>query len=341
MSEGAASRALPSPSTRGRERHVRARNSANRKIGFIAHSIVYVLGSLLLFVVAGFFAGVVVLIAWTMALFVHGFFSVLAPTLRSRWIAKDLSLQRVDTDAERAHAESRHARSLAELSAAIAHEIRNPITAAKSLVQQIAEDPALPENREYASVAVQELDRVERSIAHLLRFAREEPRRVVTAHMGAIVDAALALLRDRLTEHRVEVRVAADFDAMGTLEADPEQLRRVLANVIGNAIDAFVEAGTPEPRIDVRAGQNLARTEVWLTIADNGPGIPPDAIAKVFTPFYTSKAAGTGLGLALSKKIIEEHGGSIEVKSPPGGGAEFVITLPLGAPHTTGAETTH
>lgn len=297
------------------------------------------LGALLVFVVAGFFVGVVVLIAWTLALFIHGFFSVVAPSLRHRWIAADLSRQRVDTDAERASAESRHARSLSELSAAIAHEIRNPITAAKSLVQQIAEDPALPENREYATVAVQELDRVERSIAHLLRFAREEPRRVVTAELGTIVNAAIALLRDRLDEQRVEVRVAADFDDMGTLEADPEQLRRVLANVIGNAIDALVDAGTTEPRIDVRGGQNLAHTEAWLTVTDNGPGIPAENIGKVFTPFYTSKASGTGLGLALSKKIVEEHGGSIEVKSPPGSGAEFLITLPFGAPRESAGGT--
>jgi signal transduction histidine kinase len=131
----------------------------------------------------------------------------------------------------------------------------------------------------------------------------------------------------------VKVQVAADFDDMGTLEGDPEQLRRVLANIIGNAIDALVDAKTPEPRwIRVRGGQNLAHTEAWLTITDNGPGIPAESLEKVFTPFFTSKASGTGLGLALSKKIIEEHGGSIEVKSSPGTGAEFLITLPFGAP---------
>jgi signal transduction histidine kinase len=158
---------------------------------------------------------------------------------------------------------------------------------------------------------------------------------VGTVHLRAVLDAAVALLRDRLAEHHVEVRVAGDFDDMGTLEGDPEQLRRVVANVIGNAIDALVDAGTAAPHLEIRAGQNLARTEAWLAIADNGPGIPEDALAKVFTPFYTSKATGTGLGLALSKKIVEEHGGSIEVKNAAapggsGGGAEFLITLPLG-----------
>jgi signal transduction histidine kinase len=329
MPEGALSRDSPALSRSGRERHLRARGSANRKIAFVAHGIIYALGSLLVFVAAGFFAGVIVLIAWTIALFCHGFFSVLAPSLRAQWIEQDLSRHKLGTDRDRADAESRHARSLAELSAAIAHEIRNPITAAKSLVQQIAEDPVAAENREYASIAAQELDRVERSIAHLLRFAREEPRRIVTTGLDDIVRAALTLLRDRISEHRVQV--TTDLDDAEAVEVDQDQLRRVIANVVGNAIDALADAETAGPTIDIRAGRNLARTEAWLTITDNGPGIGPEALGKVFTPFYTSKTTGTGLGLALSKKIVEEHGGSIEVKSQRGSGAEFVITLPLRA----------
>jgi signal transduction histidine kinase len=329
MPEGVLSRDSATSSRTGRERHLRARGSANRKIAFVAHAFIYALGSLLVFVTAGFFAGLIVLIAWTIGLFCHGFFAVLAPSLRAQWIEEDLSRHQAGAERDRAQAENRHARSLAELSAAIAHEIRNPITAAKSLVQQIAEDPVAPENREYASVAAQELDRVERSIAHLLRFARDEPRRVVTTGLDEIVRAALALLGDRISEHGV--RVTVDTDDADAVDADPEQLRRVIANVVGNAIDALADANTKMPTIDVRVGRNLARTEAWVTVTDNGPGIPPEVLSKVFTPFFTSKTTGTGLGLAVSKKIMEEHGGSIEVKSEPGHGAEFVITLPLRA----------
>jgi signal transduction histidine kinase len=311
-----------SPSRQERE----ARTSANRKIGFIAHAIVYSLGCLLIFVAGGFLAGLIVLITWSIALASHGFFSVVAPALRSRWIGQDLSKHRSTTSAERAETESRHARSLAELSAAIAHEIRNPITAAKSLVQQIAEDPAAPENREYANVAVQELDRVERSISHLLRFAREEPKRVSTTPLGEVIRAAARLLDERISQHGIEL--ICDTERAGTAEADPEQLRRVIANLIGNAIDALSEARTGSPRIEIHAGENLAGTEAWITVADNGPGIAPEAMSKIFTPFYTSKKTGTGLGLALSRKILEEHGGRLDVKSEPGSGAEFVITLP-------------
>lgn len=308
-------------------RRERARTSANRLIGFIGHVIVFVPACLLVFVTTGsFLAGLVVTIGWLIAILVHGFFGVLAPLLRERWMRRELSQHRAEADAGRAQAEARHARSVAELSAAIAHEIRNPITAARSLIQQIAEDPAALENREYATVAVEELDRVERSISHLLKFAREEPRRLGKVSLRETIDAAVDLLKERL--EKAGVTVVRDTADAATVDGDGEQLRRVLGNLVGNAIDALVESKTPVPRIEIHAGQNLARTEAWLRVTDNGPGIPPEALPKIFTPFYTSKATGTGLGLALTKKIVEEHGGTIEASSPPGGGAELTVTLP-------------
>lgn len=313
---------MPSDETRGR-------NAANRKIAFVAHAIVCGLGCFLIFFVGGPFIGTIVLIAWSIALFCHGFFAVLAPRLRATWTERELARLRPSLDAARGEAESRHARALAELSAAIAHEIRNPVTAAKSLVQQIAEDPAAKENAEYASVAIEELDRVERSIVHLLRFAREEPRQIARASLQEVADAAVQRLKERIAEH--DVTVSVDVTEAGSADVDAEQLRRVLCNVIGNAVDALVESGTPGPRIDVRGGRNLAMTEAWVTVTDNGPGIPEDALEKIFTPFYTGKASGTGLGLAISKKLVEEHGGSLEARNGASRGAQFVITLPLTA----------
>ena len=112
------------------------------------------------------------------------------------------------------------------------------------------------------------------------------------------------------------------------MRGDAEKLRRVLINLVGNALDAFEEAGTSEPRLEVSMGENLAGSEVWLRIKDNGPGIEAEARDRLFSPFYTSKANGTGLGLPISKKLVDAHGGSIEVESEPGAGAEFLITLP-------------
>jgi signal transduction histidine kinase len=228
---------------------------------------------------------------------------------------------------ERVLGEGRHNRSLEELASAIAHEIRNPIAAAKSLVQQMSEDPASPDNAEYARVAVEELDRVERSVAHLLRFARDEELAPRSMLLTDAVSSALDTLRDRIADARVVIQ--REMDTEGALRGDPEKLRRVVINLVHNAVDALATA--PEPRvIRVGVGENLAGNEVWLRVRDNGPGIPGDRLESVFKPFASTKASGTGLGLAVTKKIVEAHGGTIEVRSTAGDGAEFVVTLPKG-----------
>ena len=113
-----------------------------------------------------------------------------------------------------------------------------------------------------------------------------------------------------------------------TMIGDAEKLRRVVINLVGNALDALEGADTPDPCVQVSAGENLASTEVWVRLRDNGPGIEPEALSKIFSPFYTSKANGTGLGLAISKKLVDAHGGSIETSSTLGEGTEFVLTFP-------------
>jgi signal transduction histidine kinase len=226
--------------------------------------------------------------------------------------------------------------TLEQLSAAIAHEIRNPITAAKSLVQQMDEDPASVENVEYAKVALEELDRVERSISHLLRYAREEEVSLSSVRVSEVVDSALETFRDRLSSSRVELGVEIDSDT--PILGDVEKLRRIVINLVGNALDALEESGTPNPELSVMVGENLAGTEVWVRVRDNGPGIEPETLQKIFSPFYTSKENGTGLGLAISKKLVDAHGGSIEATSTPGSGAEFVLTFPSERPAETPQE---
>jgi signal transduction histidine kinase len=102
----------------------------------------------------------------------------------------------------------------------------------------------------------------------------------------------------------------------------------VIINLVSNALDALEEAGIPEPQLRILTGENLAGTEVWVRVCDNGPGIDPETLHKIFSPFYTSKSNGTGLGLAISKKLVDAHGGSIEAESQPGQGTEFVLTFP-------------
>jgi signal transduction histidine kinase len=252
---------------------------------------------------------------------------VIEPKLRQRFIDREVDRQVSATlSDERQQMVGEHARSMETLSASIAHEIRNPITAAKSLVQQMEEDPTAAENVEYARVALEELHRVERSVSHLLRFAREEEMGVGDVKMADVIDSALETFRERIA--RAGIELVRQEDGEGELRGDAEQLRRVIINLIGNAIDALDETRTPHPRIELAMGENLARTEVWVRIKDNGPGIDREALHKMFSPFYTSKPNGTGLGLAISKKLVDAHRGTLEVGSQPGAGAEFVVTLP-------------
>ena len=297
-----------------------ARRLANRKIGFLFHFVPYAFTVFFLLAVAGFRVAFTVALAWGIGVACHAF-AVVAPALRKRMIDAEVERQLQGTVREERRT--------------LAHEIRNPITAAKSLVQQLGEDSASPENVEYARVALEELDRVERSISHLLRYAREEELRPVDANLGEIVDAALESLRERTA--RLGVVIERDLASGLTLRADPEKLRRVVVNLVANALDALEEARTTEPRIRLAGGENLAGTEVWLRVRDNGPGMDPEARERAFQPFHTSKSGGTGLGLSIVRKLVEAHGGAIELHTSDGAGTEFVVLLPRRGPESAAA----
>lgn len=123
------------------------------------------------------------------------------------------------------------------------------------------------------------------------------------------------------------------------MRGDADKLRRVVINLVGNALDAFTEQETTSPRLQIQSGENLAGTEIWIRVKDNGPGMEPERLDKIFSPFYTSKSSGTGLGLAISRKLVDAHGGSIEAHSEPGSGTEFVLTFPRRAGEAVERET--
>jgi signal transduction histidine kinase len=272
-------------------------------------------------------AGVVVMLVWGFKLAKEVYELELEPKLRKRFIEQEAEkLVHASLSRQRRDLEGVHAKSLEQLSASIAHEIRNPITAAKSLVQQMGETPTAHENVEYSRVALEELRRVERSVSHLLRFAREEDTGMSLLDMSDVVESTLESFRDRA--ERIDVMIESQIDCAGSMLGDAEQLRRVLINLVGNALDALDDSSTAYPRVDVRMGENLAGTEVWVRIKDNGPGIDSEVVSQLFSPFYTSRVSGTGLGLSISKKIVDAHGGDIEVMSTPGEGAEFLLTFP-------------
>jgi len=215
--------------------------------------------------------------------------------------------------------------SLDELTATFAHEIRNPIAAAKSLVQQMGEDPTSAENVEYAKVALDELARVERSVSHLLKYAKEEDYNFDNVNLAGVLDGALTQMRNKLETSAI--KVSRNYLSGPTVRADADKLRQVFSNMIDNAIDAMAStAGEKRIELAIHRGRGGMATVI---IRDNGCGIAQDKIAKIFNPFYTSKENGTGLGLGVAKKVIDAHRGTIDVSSELGAGTEFVISIPL------------
>ncbi len=278
--------------------------------------------------------GVIAFIYWCFKFGRRVFRLLVEPRMKERLIEEQMSRHiHANVSRERQELAGEHAQSLEVLSASIAHEIRNPITAAKSLLQQIGEDPDAIDNDEYAKVALGELERVERSISHLLRYGRDEEFNRASVSMRDIIDSALETFKDR--GEREGVEIVREFDCDGRLEGDAEKLRRVMINLVTNAFDALHDAQREAPQVSVAMGENLAGTEVWVRVRDNGNGIDAQTRARMFTPFFTAKQGGTGLGLAITKKLVDAHRGSIEVEAAPEGGAEFIVRFPKQASGAT------
>jgi signal transduction histidine kinase len=238
--------------------------------------------------------------------------------------ASDLLARTVAVERSLAHAEKLAA--VGEVAARIAHEIRNPVTAARSLAQQLARE-ASPEREAEHRLVLAELDRVERQIQALLRFSRRESFVFEMADVGDVVRDTLADLRPRFDAAEVAVATAVGSGLLARV--DREKLRQVLVNLFENAVDALAEVGPGARRLDVRA--NGGDGAAVIEIADSGPGVPQDALPRLFEPFFSLKPHGTGLGLAIAKRTIEAHGGRIVAAPGAVAGLRFRIELPRGA----------
>ena len=238
--------------------------------------------------------------------------------------AADLLARAVAVERSLAHAEKLAA--IGETAARIAHDIRNPVTAARSLAQQLAREPGAPFHEEL-EVILEELDRVERQVADLLHFARREELHLEAVNLSALVEATLAQLRPRLAAAGVEVvlELQPGIEARG----DRERLRQVLVNLVENAAEALDGFARRELSVQVAGADGTAR----LRVSDTGPGVPRDAVPRLFEPFFSLKANGTGLGLAIVKRTLEAHGGRITAAIRPQGGMTFEVDLPLAGAH--------
>ena len=226
--------------------------------------------------------------------------------------------------------EIRRAEQLAavgQLAAGVAHEIRNPLTSIKLLVQSGLED-GQELGPEDLRIIESEVRRMEKSLGTFLEFARPPKMERRPMELRDLLRDTIALLNPRAERQRVRIdlQAAADCD----LIADRGQLKQVFVNLILNALDAMPEGGTLAVRL------RCVRRRAEIEIADTGPGISAAMMPRLFEPFASGKDTGLGLGLVISKRIVEDHGGTIAAANRAGGGASFYIGLPLpaaGAPH--------
>ena len=213
--------------------------------------------------------------------------------------------------------------AVGQLAASVAHEVRNPLTGIKMLVESaLRSNNSKPLNLEDLQVIHREIARLEQTVQGFLNFARLPAPQRTHCDLREVVKQAAELVGARARQIKVEVSLHLPEDVVA-VNIDRSQIEAALVNLFINALDAMPRGG----QLDVTL-VNHGDTGARITVADTGSGIPPHIADRLFTPFTTTKPTGTGLGLTVSGRILEEHGGSISASNRPEGGASFVIHLP-------------
>jgi signal transduction histidine kinase len=216
-----------------------------------------------------------------------------------------------------------HFATLGELAAGLAHEIRNPLAGIAGVIEIIGRD--LPPHSPARSVikdAKEEAVQINRILTELLEIARPKPPQFRIGDLCSTVEHAVMFARQQAITKRIMVELEIR-DVIPPAEHDPNQINQVLLNLLLNAIQSMDKPGV------VRVSLQSDEDEVLISVADEGKGIAPEHLPNIFRPFFTTKGHGTGLGLSLARRMVEAHGGHIEVTSVVGKGSEFRVQLPL------------
>lgn len=213
---------------------------------------------------------------------------------------------------------------LGEMGAMLAHEIRNPLGGIKGFAQVIEKRPTDERNRGFAQRIVAETLRLETLVNNLLAYSRTDRLTPTVLRLDELIAHMVSLIRPEAEEQRIGI--SSDCPAGLQIRGDRDRLGQVLLNLAKNAIQAMPEGG------NLHLAATTSAMGVTIAVSDSGQGIDADIADRIFEPFFTTRSKGTGLGLALCKKIVEEHSGTIEVKSVTGQGTTISVTLPAGLP---------
>ena len=228
---------------------------------------------------------------------------------------------------ERLHAtqmsRAEHLATLGELAAGLAHEIRNPLAGIAGVMDIIGRDlPSTSPARDVLKDVREEVLRINRIVTDLLETARPKPPQIQAADLNTTIEQAILMARQQVRTRPVQVLFTAN-PSMPLVCHDPALLQQVVLNLVMNGIQAITGEGKVE--IDVAHEDPYA----FITVKDTGRGISPDALPRIFKPFFTTRKEGTGLGLSLASGIVQSHGGTIGAHSILGQGTQFRIQLPI------------
>ena len=270
-----------------------------------------------------------------LALVLFGMCGATAGLLAGFVIARGVHQQLERT--RRAAMQSRQLAAMGQLAAGLAHELRNPLTSMKIIAQTatVHADNVVLDRRDFG-VLEEEIERLNASIQTFLDFARPVKPEKKSCVIPAIIDQTVTLLSHRATQLgvRFEVKTPEELTVVG---ADPGQMKQLLLNLLINATDASPQGGTVSITVDDGTSDETRRMvdpsesgggQLVLEVADRGEGLPTELADRIFEPFVSTKVAGMGLGLAICKRIVEEHGGTIQARNRPDGGTVFRVTLP-------------
>ena len=216
-----------------------------------------------------------------------------------------------------------HLATLGELATGLAHEIRNPLAGIAGVIDIIARDlPASSPARAVIKDVRQEISQIDHIVTDLLQTARPHPPQIRRSDLNVTVEHSVMLARQQALSKAIEIVLKKNPD-LPEIEHDGDQVHQVLLNLLLNSIQAMDGAGKIVVEVAPRDGM------ATISVSDTGRGIPPEELPNIFRPFYTTKGNGTGLGLSLARRIVEDHQGRIEVSSSVGTGTIFTVLIPM------------
>jgi len=216
-----------------------------------------------------------------------------------------------------------HLATLGELATGLAHEIRNPLAGIAGVIDVIARDlPATSPARAVIKDVRQEISQINHIVTDLLQTARPHPPQIRRSDLNVTIEHSVMLARQQALSKAIEIVLKKNPD-LPEIEHDGDQVHQVLLNLLLNSIQAM--DGSGRIVVEVASRDNMAT----ISVSDTGRGIPPEELPNIFRPFYTTKGNGTGLGLSLARRIVEEHQGRIEVSSSLGTGTIFTVLIPM------------